>query len=243
MVSYKAPWDVTVALRTLEQTGMYEASANLLWLNPFPVSTTAQHISGDPPQWKTVCDAADKFMTLEAGEERSLASSQGALGHKIARLLFPITVPARCDRAADGGSTRVLGNFDVVSGHVYVWAWYLSMHSAMVRRDAPLVVALWQMALTTSVHLRHGLTESQQAVWSISHAEQARFADGVMGDTFPAFALKCLAVLEVTPLCHRGALSSDGVEAIAVRKAHGNLLEANAIFRGARSTSPWRAQF
>ena len=118
MVSYKAPWSSAVAVRTLQQTGMYEAAANLLWLNPFPVSTASQHIAGDPPQWRTVLEAVDKFMTLEAAEECSLASTQGA-PKKIARLLFPITLPAHCDHAADGGTTRVLGNFGVVSGQTH----------------------------------------------------------------------------------------------------------------------------
>ena len=93
MVSYKAPWSSAVAVRTLQQTGMYEAAANLLWLNPFPVSTASQHIAGDPPHWRTLLEAVDKFMTLEAAEECSLASTQGA-SNKIARLLFPITLPA-----------------------------------------------------------------------------------------------------------------------------------------------------
>ena len=118
MVSYKAPWSSAVAVRTLQQTGMYEAAANLLWLNPFPVSTASQHIAGDPPQWRTLLEAVDKFMTLEAAEECSLASTQGA-SKKIARLLFPITLPAHCGHAADGGATRVLGNFGVVSGQTH----------------------------------------------------------------------------------------------------------------------------
>ena len=174
---------------SLEQTGMYEAVASLLWLSPFPMTKTAQHIAGDPPQWPSLLQAVDKLMTLEAAQERSLASPQGASPKKskTARLHFPFTVPAHCLQAADGGATRVLGNLDMVAGHVYVWAWYLGMHKAMVARDVPLVAALWQMALTTSVHLRHGLSESKQAVWSISHAEQARSAEGVMSDTFPIF--------------------------------------------------------
>ena len=213
---------------------MYEASANLLWLNPFPVSTVAQQIAGDPPRWRIVLEAVDKFMTLEAAEERSLASPQGA-SKQVARLLFPITVAARCDRAVDGGTARVLGNFDVLSGHAYVWAWYLGMHRAMQARDAPLVAALWQMARTTSVHMRHGLSESQLAAWSISHSEQAHFAEGVLGDSFPAFALKCLVVLDALPLCHRGAnRSGDEGQAIPVRKATAKLLDAKVVFRGAK---------
>ena len=78
IVSYKQPWDTDVAKRTLEQTGMYEASANLLWLNPFPLGNVAQQIAGDAPQWRTLLEAVDKFMTLEAAIESSLAPPQGA---------------------------------------------------------------------------------------------------------------------------------------------------------------------
>ena len=35
MVSYKHPWNAEIAATTLDRTGMYEASANLMWLNPF----------------------------------------------------------------------------------------------------------------------------------------------------------------------------------------------------------------
>ena len=82
--------------------------------------------------------------------------------------------------------------------------------------------------------LRHGLTESQLAIWSISHAEQARATEGVLGDSFPAFALKCLAVLGEMPLCHRGARSSDHADGLTVRKANSKLLDAKVTFRGAK---------
>ena len=82
--------------------------------------------------------------------------------------------------------------------------------------------------------LRHGLTESQLAIWSISHAEQARATEGVLGDSFPAFALKCLAVLGEMPLCHRGAGDSDHADGLTVRKANSKLLDAKVTFRGAK---------
>ena len=64
------------------------------------------------------------------------------------------------------------------------------------------------------MQLRHGLTESQLAIWSISHAEQARATEGVLGDTFPAFAFKCLTVLGEMPLCHRGARSIENADGL-----------------------------
>ena len=50
MVSYKAPWNADNAKMSLQRNGMYEASANLFWLNPFPQNKMAQQIAGDQPQ-------------------------------------------------------------------------------------------------------------------------------------------------------------------------------------------------
>ena len=111
------------------------------------------------------------------------------------RMVCPMTVPAHCEQADSGGATGILGMFDVVTGHLYLWAWYLGMYQAMRADDATLVASLWQMALTTSVHLRHGLSESKLAIWSIQSAEQSRFQDGVLGDTFPAFCHEVFAEL------------------------------------------------
>ena len=165
-MSYKAPWVKDAAPRTLEQTGMYEASANLLWLNPFMEGDTAQLIAGDVPQWRTVLEAVDKFMTLEAGIESSLASPQGT---GITRLLFPITVPAYCDCADDGDATGVLGKFRVVAGHIYVWAWYLGMYRALQARDIACVAALWQMASSQSSAPVSAFASSQSSLPARNH--------------------------------------------------------------------------
>ena len=199
MMSYKAAWEVEAAQISLKSTGMYEASANLLWLNPFPRTTMAQQIAGNPPSWSQLTEAVALFMTNDAAQEQTLAEaplapSQGR--HKrIMRMISPLAVPAHCEQADSGGATGILGMFDVVTGHLYLWAWYLGMYQAMRAEDATLVASLWQMALTTSVHLRHGLSESKLAIWSIQSAEQSRFQDGVLGDTFPAFAMKCLPTI------------------------------------------------
>ena len=181
MMSYKAAWEAEAAKISLKSTGMYEASANLLWLNPFPRTTMAQQIAGNPPSWSQLTEAVAMFMTKEAAQEQTLAEAplappQGS--DKCMRMIFPLTVPAHCEQADTGGATGILGIFDVVTGHLYLWAWYLGMYQAMRADDAPLVASLWQMALTTSVHLRHGLTEKKLAIWSIQSAEQSRFQEG-----------------------------------------------------------------
>ena len=208
MVSFRHPWDARAAATTLRKTGMYEASANIMWLNPFPVDEDSRQIAGDRPQWKSLIEAVDKFMTLDASQTKSLAPTQGPLG-KVARLIFPLTIPARCDDAADGSNIHVLGHFEVVFGHTYVWAFYIGMFKAMQAQNVELVAALWQMALTTTVHLRSGQTKTQLALWSIQKSEEIHKIEADLSDSFPAFAQKCLHVLDIVPRRHRGAHDDD----------------------------------
>lgn len=41
MSSYKAPWQASQSETTLRATGLYEAAANIVWLNPFPADDVA----------------------------------------------------------------------------------------------------------------------------------------------------------------------------------------------------------
>ena len=66
---------------------------------------------------------------MDAAQEASLATPQGSVN--IARLMFPITVPAHCEFAEAGGAIDALGSWNVVCGHLYIWAWYLGMFQAM----------------------------------------------------------------------------------------------------------------
>ena len=80
--------------------------------------------------------------------------------------------------------------------------------------------SLWQMALTVTVQLRHGLSDAQKAAWSISCAELARSNDLVVSDTFPAFATKCLLIL--------------GEDSLSQQKACQKLTDHMAVYKGAK---------
>ena len=90
MMSYKPAWEAEAAKISLRSTGMYEASANLLWLNPFPRTTKAQQIAGNPPSWSQLTEAVARFMTKDAAQEQTLAEAplappQGR--HKCMRMM------------------------------------------------------------------------------------------------------------------------------------------------------------
>ena len=177
LTSFKPPWNVDEAPESLRIAGMYEASANLLSLHPFAVSGTAQTIAGAPPSWKNLSQATAFFFSAEGQQDHALATTQGA---GVKRLVFPITIPAHCPAPEAGSAAGTLGSFSVISGHIYLWAWYLAMFGALEGKDMLHAASLWQMALTVTVQLRHGLSDAQKAAWSISCAELARSNDLVV---------------------------------------------------------------
>ena len=194
MTSYKFPWSKTQAVQSLRTNGLFEAAANLTWLNPFPVDADAQIIAGDPPKWSNIVAIANSFMSLDADQAATLAASQGQTP-TVKRLLFPVVVPAHVEKIQIAEASSFNAALPVVAGHVYVLGWYLGMYKAIGQSDAPRVAALWQMALTASVQARVGLTKAQLALWSIKTSEIVRSLDLSFVDGFPAFALKACALL------------------------------------------------
>ena len=117
--SFKDPWCDDKAARSLDETGMYEAAVNILWLHAFYKSTT---ISGDPPTWLTVVEIRDKEMV-------AAASAQVSVRAEVPRIVFPITVPAIVDRTsaamqpANSSCSKAEHRFlRVLSFEAYVWA-------------------------------------------------------------------------------------------------------------------------
>ena len=228
MTSFKHPWDAQAATKSLSENGMYEASANIMWVNPFPVDEEAQRIAGDPPQWKSLLQAVEKFMTLDAAENRSLAPTRGT-ETRVARLVFPISIAAHCRDVADGGNIRVLGHFPMVFGQLYVQAFYIGMFQAMEKEDLQLVASLWQMGRTVTMQVRSKLSTAQLAIWSLGESELAHHLDGVLGDSFPAFARKCLNILKAND---DDATASDEGDTMTSRKATTKLEKAGVSFKG-----------
>ncbi len=139
MTSFKDPWCDDKARRALEETGMYEAGVNLMWLQPFCKANT---ISGDPPTWSTVVEIRDKEMIAAASAHVSVRA-------EVPCIVFPITVPAIVDRtsaakqpAVSPGSTAGHRFLRVLSFEAYVWAFYLAMYDALTAKDTNMVAAL-----------------------------------------------------------------------------------------------------
>ena len=88
---------------------------------------------------------------------------------------------------------------DLLVGHVFVWGWMLGMLRALMHHDGPLARALWESALTVTLHMRVALTDANKAAMSISESELRKSAAGILTDSFVGFAAKCAVIFEADP--------------------------------------------
>ena len=228
--SYKAPWRRTEVEASLRTTKLYEAAGNILWCVPRPAASwgqdsadddphTAQVIAGDPPTWADVEAVARLHFSHEA-----LVASCSESG-SVGRLVFPIVVPVHVSTVSAAAVPEK--GMAVISGHVYLYGWYLAVFRAVAQRDEKLLAALWQVGLTTTIFVRLNLKPHELAVFSMQQSEARKTQKNVYSDTFVAFSLKAMLVM-------RGAQGGCGGGPATSRGAKEQLLEATKVtFNGA----------
>jgi len=169
MVSFKAPWTATDALASLRSTTMYEAGGNLVWCNPFPSSPEAVVVAGDPVIWEHVKEAAEVHFGVSAMSR----------GNAISRIVFPIALPIHVDDEVLIRSGIFASALPLVSGHVYVYAWWVAMFNALDEGNTNQVAALWQCALTVTMSVRMGMSHADLAIFSIQQSELRKNMAGI----------------------------------------------------------------
>ena len=111
--------------------------------------------------------------------------------------MFPVTVPVHVlSITATTNASCFQNSLPVVSGHIYIFAWYVAMYDALSRTDVAGIAALWQCGLTISTQVRVGLSDEGLSIWSLQSSEARKTQERLHSDTFPAFALKALLVGE-----------------------------------------------
>ena len=190
--SYKAPWTAQAARDAAASTGMFEASANALWLNPHPPTTGEERvIAGALPCWKDVEETTSRHFSADA-RQATPAESQG-IG--VQRIMFPVTITAHVDSTEQLTNHSFPSTLRALSGHVYIYALYYAMFKAIQEKDYGLLASLWQACLTTTINCRIGLTPSEQALLTMAQSESAKAGMELQSDSFLFFAAKALLVL------------------------------------------------
>ena len=166
VVSYKAPWDSQRATRALASMGMYEAAGNVMWLSPFPEDACAAINAGDKPTWDQVVDIQERHFSPSA-----VAPPHGSPSQHV----FPVAMLAHVPhREIVRGQPHFPGSLTLVTGHVYLYAWFLGVLRAFQSGNVEAVASLWQAALMVTIQLRAGLSTAELAVLSIQHREQRK---------------------------------------------------------------------
>lgn len=189
LMSFKAPWESKSCIQSVETTSMYEAGGNVFWVNWHPLQGAPRAIAGDPPRWSSVQELTTKYFTAAAFIDSGSRH----------RLVFPAPLLVHAKSLDQVKCEHFDSSLELLSGHVFVYAWALGMQHAMVNSDASLIRALWEAALTVTLTLRVGLTNAQKASVTIAESELRKVHERLASDSFASFAGKCWVIFEEAP--------------------------------------------
>lgn len=193
LMSFKEPWKVEQCRQALSTTDMYEAAGNICWIQPVPGTPTDEILAGDPPTIAQVNDVCGAFFS-------TFAASQGAHswhGMKVHRLVFPTPLIVHTRGApVDLSTMEFKHSLRLLTGHAYVYGWWLAMFDALRLERLDVVAALWQCGLTVTLHLRSTQDVPALAVLSCSQSEAHKSMEKMLSDSFPAFAMKVIEILK-----------------------------------------------
>ena len=173
--SYKEPWVPAHCYVSCRDSGLYEAGGNLCWVDAeVGGQTTVPCIF---PSWQSVVTTAETCFNPAQPD----ATQQ--------RILFP--VPLTCfARSGVSATDFPRGGLVLLGGHVFVFAWYVSVFWAMEASNTALLRMLFECALTTSIKLIAVDDPATLAVHSIRMSEVVMLSSKAAADSFVTFARK-----------------------------------------------------
>ena len=178
--SFKEAWQPKNALTSCQNTGMYEAGGNLLWIDP-EVAVENTEIPSEDPAWHAVCRMAQSMsepMVQENGQKR---------------IRFPVVLS--CARRSgmvgmDDSSYPSGGALVMLGGHGVLWSWYVAMAQALQNSDPDLIKMLYECALTTTLCMWTTTESKIRALESLRLSENIRTVGLLSVDNFVLFAKK-----------------------------------------------------
>ena len=111
------------------------------------------------------------------------------------RILFPVVLCVHAPTLDDFRSGSFAGSLQVVTGHCAIYGWYVSMFEALNGQDFDWVTALWQAALTVTLHAHIVTNYEALAALSIRQTGDMQQVANCLTDSFPSFARKLTIAL------------------------------------------------
>jgi hypothetical protein len=182
--SFKERWNRGHSKQAVATTSMYEAGANLAWVDPVPGAEKDGWVASADPGWTSVRNLADTLFKpggCQVGFDKG--AGQG-------RVVFPsvvvtyVTSDKLLDRDDLGGVFKLLG----APGLVY--AWWLAVFEAIKEEDVAVVKTLWECALTVTVRVHVEPLLHMRVLQSLHLNEQVDVTGKNLRDTFVLFGKK-----------------------------------------------------
>ena len=184
--NFKEVWNPENCSKAFDSAAMYEAGANLTWLDLSFVGEFEALLHAEP-EWKTVLAFVDQFFSRRPAPA---AESEG-----LGRIAFPCVLTAYS--GSDGGVSlnEMPKHLKLLGGQAIVFAWLLAAARALQSSDKELLKMLWQAALTCTVRLYSTIAPKDLAVQSLELSEQQQSL-AQMTDTFVHWSKKVMFILE-----------------------------------------------
>ena len=188
MSSYKEHWIPAHCLKSLQDSGIYEASGNILWVDP-EVQGDSFSLPGEDPSWQWLGEYSDQGF-------RVFVPSGSTASTRKARIRFPIVLQtahgANTGRASSVGVSVLKEDsypkhLRPVGCHAHIWAWYVAVFQALEQDQLDRVVMLYECGLTVTIAMTVNRGESELALDSIRMSEQVRAETKILVDSFITF--------------------------------------------------------
>ena len=184
--NFKEVWVPSNCLASTKNTGLYEASGNLMWMDMMIAG--GHEVPLQEPIWSVVLEYVADFFSETAAER--------VKGQQADRLIFPLTLDGYVtleEHLYAGGAAHIGKTYPVrlilLIGHTMVVAWYFAMANALKDNNRVLIKMLWQAALTVTIRVR--MAPQVDALLRASMLESEKFRGfEKMSDNFLTFADK-----------------------------------------------------
>lgn len=230
---YKEIWNPARCQTSLTNNGVYEAGGNLFWLDTqlSTAGTSMDTLHRQDPGWPSIVELADQFFSSAALDNVASVRTAGVSAVAPGRLIFPLVLDAWASDLSALSTGKCPSKLNLASGHALVWAWYYAMMVSLHQKDGPMVRALYDCALSTTIRVRVLTEQSAIVLLALRSSESHAGAERALSDTFLGWSDKVLAIVDSKLSSARIAsdLERQGVTFLGSKVSKQMVLSAQAI--------------
>ena len=177
MVSFKEPWVQANVVESIEQSKMYEAGGNALWLNP-EHQAKSYKVPNPEVSWSWVLNGAKSHFKEFDG---------GSMGKRIK---FPIDLGGLWDKDVKVLDKQYPCGAVPLGAHGFIYGLYVALFLAMDDKNTTKAAMLLESALTCTITLYAELSVGEVALRAMHYSEIVRHSQQVLVDSFVTFSMK-----------------------------------------------------